>query len=461
MKQKLKTISKLLTFFLLIASSSCQKDLDEDINPNPNQRIQHKTLNEVLKNVDFTSSLSKISNNYKTNSKTITTPTQNITAIEDQFGFTISPQEVNIATNDSITSYTMLITRDSIQPNVFENLIVQTNNQDEMSAYILKYINNIEITPDFSITDFQGITSLETIISGSSTAKECITITSWYCYGNLHHTTAEGCTMGYEISTRHCSGGGGGAGGGSGGAGSSSNSSSSSSSVIITVPIAPKPPLLEDDPCASLSKLADPNKGKVDTAIAYLRAQLGNNTEGEDGVSFELSTNGLNYTNTDLPSTTNNSIPIPTGARIYGAAHTHNGGLEQIFSFSDVIILYKLYSICDSALQPDVFFMLVSENGSIYAIKMDNFATLQTFLLSYMNDSKYANYNLKDKIEKINKDFHDKIYQKGNLPNDLLRGFLEVTKTAGIQVIEKREAGWQKLSLPAIKSDPIVKTPCN
>ena len=59
----------------------------------------------------------------------------NKTVMENQYGFTISDRPVNVIENNTITSYTIYVIRDTNPINVIENLIIQVNQHNEINAF--------------------------------------------------------------------------------------------------------------------------------------------------------------------------------------------------------------------------------------------------------------------------------------------------------------------------------------
>ncbi|WP_395055938.1 hypothetical protein [Flavobacterium sp.] len=482
MKQKLKKHSKLLILFLFIAFCSCQKDFDEDINP----QYQNKY---VIKDYSFKQAnrIPKFNKaNREVTAKFEAFRSQNSsTSREIDTNFSIDSTTIREISAEGYTSYTMLVVREEPTVGYFENLVIEIDSLNQTKETLITYtptlpIEYIEEDNAYAFTGTSGKAALQTCIvcpggdngpndnpdDGSDNGPSLQCDWALMCTGTLtggtgpKHIAGPNCQQTFFEYTCSGIGGGGGGGGtpyhyGGGGGGSTPPPPTPTAGTTIVVPPLP-------DPCLSLSRLADPTKGNVNTAITNLRREIPNNPDGEDGVSFQISANGLGYSNVNLPTSQDNSITIPRGLRIYGAAHTHNNELEQIFSFNDLAILYNLYNECDYELQPDVFFMLVNEDGSVFAIKVNNFKALQIFLVNYMNKPKYSDISDQyDKTKIINKDFNNEIKLKGNSLTDIIRGFLELTKTAGILVIEKKDSGWEKLSLPASKMETIVKTPCN
>lgn len=62
------------------------------------------------------------------------------TAMEDDYGFTIEDTPAKVIETDSLISYTLLVSKDTLDFDVFENLVVQVNKNDgEAQAVIFSY----------------------------------------------------------------------------------------------------------------------------------------------------------------------------------------------------------------------------------------------------------------------------------------------------------------------------------
>ena len=112
-----KSINLLLLLFVFTTTflSGCSEEIyDEKNQTNRNLIIKEIKFEELLKDKKFKELLKK-NVGFSENQRT---------AIEDQYGFTITEDIVKIIETDSVKSYTMHITRDSITDhNSFENLV--------------------------------------------------------------------------------------------------------------------------------------------------------------------------------------------------------------------------------------------------------------------------------------------------------------------------------------------------
>jgi len=225
MKQKLIKIKLLLTFSLVaLLLYGCERDHEEI--QNPQTTVSHKQFKELIKQENFKSSISQIQ---KKNQEFSKKTTFGKTIMEQQYGFTIPDQLVNVMQNDTLISYTMLITRDSMAPNEVENLIVQ-NTSTQTQAHIIKYDSN------------NLVSSITPINYNDNTANKsggnCYTLQAWECNYSGH--TADGvCTHGHWVTFTICPRYNGD--GGNSDAGNSSSSTPSggtnNQSTIVTAPL--------------------------------------------------------------------------------------------------------------------------------------------------------------------------------------------------------------------------------
>ncbi|WP_445720447.1 hypothetical protein [Flavobacterium sp.] len=173
--KKLKKIKlSLIIFTVLLVSSSCEKDLYDDAVYKPEKStIKEVKFDELFKDSKFKNLLQSVSNNSN----------MARSAFENQNGFTISNTNVKVIQTDSVTSYTMLIQRDSISnSSYFENLVIQEDIFNNQKAFIIKYTpNQITSTVDNSFT-FQG-----------EIKKSQIAFTGFNRRGSYQNTTQSDC----------------------------------------------------------------------------------------------------------------------------------------------------------------------------------------------------------------------------------------------------------------------------
>ena len=123
-----------ISLFIL---SSCEKELYDDAIKNDARikSVKNTTLKELLKNPNFSDVFSKVKS--KTQQLKNTSAR---TALEDQYDFTILPEDVKvIETTDGRTSYTFQIERNTPTLEFFENLVIQLHESGDLDALIMKY----------------------------------------------------------------------------------------------------------------------------------------------------------------------------------------------------------------------------------------------------------------------------------------------------------------------------------
>jgi len=278
MKHKLKKI--LLLFLLsgtLFVSCELQEDTVHQHKHNSNLKLYEMKFEELMTNKQFVNSFSKLPKS----KKSIANATLGRTVMEDEYGFTIANKPAKVIENNSAISYTFLITRDSINANSFENLIIQTDSLNITKAIIIKYnlISPITKTEDNSYS-FTSNSEITPIVYNNTTINEsskiiiiCYWITTTYCnYGGNEHVAGANCTASYTYSRSryNCtagddgtmddisSGGGGSSGSGGGGSttGTGSNYDGSNTSIhgngsnsVNTAPVAPEINEQIEQPC--------------------------------------------------------------------------------------------------------------------------------------------------------------------------------------------------------------------
>jgi hypothetical protein len=364
--------------------SGCSEDLylDEE----SKSHLSHVKFENLLRVPKFTKALKEVE---KIRTSKIRANTTNKTVMEEQYGFTISTLPVNVVSNDTLTSYTIFVTRDSMPTNVIENLVIQIDNStNTIEAYLMKYVNDTEITENFNMIDFHGTKSILPITynaNESSTSSKisaieiCRQITSWYCYGPGHHTSSEGCTMGYAIVSEICSTYFTDSGGGGGSGDTSTPVSSGTSGAIVTAPSGgnnsnsggTSTPAVSN-PCATFAKI------KLKNQAAYIsnsdNATNPNACENcENGYAFIMTSNEDPLLPSQLQTSNTNALGIPVGPYIYGANHTHPPSTYQMFSFHDMNTLLSIYLNANDNVKKHAVFMLNNSDGTNYAILIDNF----------------------------------------------------------------------------------------
>lgn len=453
MKKNLKKITQFIAVCALLVLSSCEKDFNEEALPNSQFKVSHKKYEDIIQEEKFNKALAKV-NEVKSKASSST----NRTVMEEQYGFTITDMPVNVIENDTVTSYTLFITRDDNPANVIENLIVQVNNQNEIDAYILKYTSNENFYENYNMVDFQGTKSILPIVYNANETDEngklmyyesCRDIRSWICYGPGHHSNSDGCTMGFSITEQVCTtlsydDGSGGGGGGGGGAGiANGNNNTGGIADVFTVPHTGHTNLNGDTPCKKLKNRS--NNTIFRQKFKDLNSNTRFNTNGETAYFETIDANNVKSFVFKQPYAGTHVVTIPSGTFSY--MHVHNNENEDedengvrinitVKMFSPYDDLNALLGGCQSTAiahgisKGDVYGLMISSEG-IFAM---NF--LDDEYLENLSDEQYAKFQ--DEYVKETKEIY-KNYPSNSTAHKISRKyalqklFLSLLKTHGLQ----------------------------
>jgi hypothetical protein len=487
MKQKRKTILKLLIFGIFFMLFGCSEDLYEAENKNQyGFKVSHKKFQDLLQQPKFKKAITKVEKEReKENLST------NKTIMEVQYGFTIVENIVNVLENDTITSYTLLVTRENTPENVVENLIIQVKSQNEITAFLLKYTNESDFYDGFNMKDFQGTKTLIPIIYNTNQVNTtgkmvyvevCSTLTSWYCYGPGQHSDSDGCTMGFPISQEVCSLygyddgiGSGGSSGGGGGSGGNYSSNTPSDPTILTSPTSPiKNFNLSKTPCETLKKDLSTTTGiklKSPQIYNFLTSNL--NQPKEYGFYFKKENNI--YTPYPSYNATTDKITIQIGGTSFCSIHTHPyPSANPMFSWEDMYSLQQFFMLANQELLEEVTIYLVcTDNYSVnqlYAIKIDDFDGFTDFLnndiTSTVTPQDLAGLTTEEDRSKEILRLMNAKQHKYNLKNPNMNQeipFLNYFAGSGASLYKANSTltNWDKLTLSNNTTNPITKTPCN
>lgn len=485
-----RKLSKILSFFLfgfIFVLQSCQKEDYQEFNQST-PKIYHKKFSDIIKENTFRTTFEKVN---KAQRKL--TSASKTTAMEQQNGFKIASEEANVIVNDSMTSYTLSIVRDNTPDNEFENLIiiVPKNNSTKITAFIYKYTSTTSFKEvSFDPKTFSGTKTLTpidfdlTIVNSLNQNPDdlliCHPVESWYCYGAGHHSSSDGCTMGFSITEYNCvniaTGGpldpSGSANTGTntgGGYGNGSYSNTTSGPKVVTATVPPcKTCNLISDPCSQLKKIS--NNSNIRSAINNLKTKTGETKE----YGYYLTQNSNFAGGVNPPSVANSSpatpnvINMPTGGNNLGAFHTHPASGEDwvpMFSDGDLNYLYWVARDHNNNGNPKDFseyILTLTVPESTFAIKINDWNKF----IAFRGDSKWKNSpnGRKGEYPPLTKKY-DKITASGNM-EDLEKALLQTLKDfdAGVSLYEASNdlQSWSELTLdPNIATNPPVKKPCN
>lgn len=202
-----KTILKLFAICLLIGLNSCTNDLYEDSLQNKHNdiKITEKSFEELMVDNKFKGSYNKVWKNKDggSNLKTI---------MEANNNFTISDLPAKVIETNNKISYTFHITRNFIDPDYFENLIIGIDSLNQTKAYIAKYKIDNDHKALINKTPFKSVTYKSILYNKNLTARvtDCVSFQLSRCNGSPYDCGGSIC--GFETFTA-CSGSGGGSGG--------------------------------------------------------------------------------------------------------------------------------------------------------------------------------------------------------------------------------------------------------
>lgn len=149
-----------------------------------------------------------------------------------------------------------------------------------------------------------------------------------------------------------------------------------------------------------------------------------------------------------------------------------------MYSFSDLLELYRIYTNTNPVNIPNVTFILtLPTTGATYAIKVDNIQVFRDFIQSIYSHGDVEKIPFNKPKLRVNK--RNDIFQKmmcqncnpGNGPNSstdysykFIDGFLQTTKGKGISMYKatNNTTNWEKLDAAENDSQyPCKTTPCN
>lgn len=151
-----------------------------------------------------------------------------------------------------------------------------------------------------------------------------------------------------------------------------------------------------------------------------------------------------------------------SGTRIFGQIHTHPAGTQPIFSWSDVARMKDLFDGLNSDFtKGDIFMMIVNHDGSVYAMKIDNFDILSSAVQDDLDnadgvDNDEKEENLMVKIKDLYADNSE----------NLEAAFLNRFKNFGVSLYKATDQNlnnWEKLELqnPNDINSTVNPTLCN
>ena len=136
-----------------------------------------------------------------------------------------------------------------------------------------------------------------------------------------------------------------------------------------------------------------------------------------------------------------------------------------MFSFDDLTSLAVLYSKTNPVNRPDVVLMMVIPDGSVYALKIDDYVKFMTYLNGYNNLLAVQRTNDKLKIRTLKNLEFDRLISKNGISEEkYVRGFIDEMKNKGVSLYKlvDNKTNWEKIESPERSSDLLpITTKCN
>lgn len=508
MKQKLKLIMY-LALAAVVFSCAEERDFVKEQNHRPNVDFKEVSFKEALSIPIFKNAYQKVAKS----KSDFGGAEQARTALEEQFGFTIvesSPVRI-ITDQHGVIFYIMLVERVIKEELVFENLMIRVKDA-ETAAAIFKYLLSEKgIKTETEEYFFKEVVISEIIdlnvegrmfFSTNSDGDTCITTTQLMCnatwsgepYNHLAsfncfvHAANFGLSSLYETSSSECFPIGGG--GNSSSNGSSSGSSNNTGGLGASVGTASDPlemlaipcrtgNCIEADiiekPCTKLGKLADTLFQNIKPDIDFLKTKVIANTPVEWGVDFKkdgpssslsINDSSFTYQNFQIQGTSDNT-PMIYGQGWVGGAHCHTINGFGMFSWKDIQNLLLAFNGANSNIKTNVTIIIVVPNAAnptnpkVYAIKVDNIATLTAKLNADLVNPNFADSTETETIDNIHADMELSWRNSTNLE----KSFLEKFGDYGISLYKPTSdalTNWSKLKLSpnTLDGSGVEQVPC-
>lgn len=231
-------------------------------------------------------------------------------------------------------------------------------------------------------------------------------------------------------------------------------------------------PQLSEHPCKDMADLSKPNSGDIKPEIDWLKTKL--DETKEFGVEVEKSPNpnsdgNYNYTKTEKESNENDHVELSFGGYVIGAAHSHPANLTYaIPSYGDLKWLEICISHVPSFRKQDVFTIIICKDAegvvSTYAIKITNLLSFTTKINAIWNNSDYAGFSEKQKLDEIHKKQVKKYKNTNNQTNLLEKIFLEEFAGFGIDILKATNNNydnWETLKLDSSQTSGVKSVTCS
>ncbi|MGB5942818.1 MAG: hypothetical protein WBG71_08040, partial [Leeuwenhoekiella sp.] len=225
--------------------------------------------------------------------------------------------------------------------------------------------------------------------------------------------------------------------------------------------------ILDETPCAGLDNLAsqDSISGSIGKLISDLRNKTSaTNKEHATGINRNCNYGECYFYFDDkgFGSGSLTSSPVIIGKRNVGSIHTHPLGTYNMFSWKDVRLLRDAYREVAPDFRAYVFVMMLSHDGSIYSLRVNDFAALDA---KVKLDWKIANILYPaDPIGYIDQMFQNMFSSSnGDLEKAFLSAFEDAFGNQGISVVKATDNtlnDWAQVTLDP-KTGEVNEKPCN
>lgn len=501
MKINLKFIAIISLFSAMLVG--CEKDLYENIinNDVSNAKVSIVTISELSNDPEFLKIYGRIGKLKVCLKDDIM---YSKTSLENKYGFTIIDSTVNMVEYGTKKSYSLLISKDSLPSDQFQNLLVEIKSPTQSKFSIVDYkksllndgsnkivyytekMQDIEFDPkqDYSSQDRKMCISVITIMctsapycGGTNSAAGCSRTTTRYC---AEEGGGGGASAGDSGSSAGSSAGGstGGSVGGSVGSntGSTGSGNTGGDSDIVAAPVAPpRPPLT---PCETLAE-AMASGGTVMSQINSLKS--GTNSAKESAVRIERRSSPLDgelkMTGIEIQGQ-NFSTNVTTGGRTVGQGHVHTNDGQSIPSFGDLNWLAECEEGISSYSIGMAFNIVVVKDRAnpteviIYAVTIANLNLLQQSIANEISSDPQiiALPNKDDQVKAVNDKMSYYFGEVENDPNGMEEKFLKLYRNYAIKLnkFDQDTKQWNTLKLqnPFNSSNPnapnsVIEEPCN
>ena len=234
-------------------------------------------------------------------------------------------------------------------------------------------------------------------------------------------------------------------------------------------------------PCESLNKLSLSADQNINPALITLKSKLQAGATNEWGVKFKNDTDAVPAAlSNEVVEGGPSSVPFTKGFHYRGGAHIHTKEGIRMLSWGDVYTLEGCYDFASPINKPYVTNIMMCNNPqpgdanhpglyNTYAIKVDDYSLLSTYINGVWNDPKYtvtpSGDIEKDKLEKMKGIINDqgKHYDavNGN-PTALEKLFINQFSNNGVSLYKKNDVTgkWEKLTIDPV-TNSITATPCD